>query len=43
MFAPPNVMNPAIMAIKATAPRISNQRGIISPLAAGANPSKEIV
>jgi len=38
MFPPPKVTNPAISATRATAPKINNQRGIISPLARTANP-----
>jgi hypothetical protein len=38
MFPPPNVTNPAIIATRATAPKISNQRGINSPLAKDGEP-----
>jgi hypothetical protein len=38
MFPPPNVTNPAIIAIRATAPKINNQRGINSPLAKNCEP-----
>jgi hypothetical protein len=41
MFPPPNVTNPAIMAIRATAPKINNQRDIISPLAASAKTARK--
>ncbi len=42
IFPPPNVTNPAISAIRATAPKINNQRDIISPLARDGNPSRKI-
>jgi hypothetical protein len=38
MFPPPNVTNPAIIATRATAPKINNQRGINSPLAKDGEP-----
>jgi hypothetical protein len=41
MFAPPKAKKPAAIAIRATAPKISNQRGINSPLEIRANPVRK--